>query len=927
MSFKSRKSMGVLLTVGALFMVPLLAWAVTFIPPVTSHTVTPQITGNNGWSRGSVDVTLTSVPQDAAVTQIDYVVNGSAFTSMGAGPAHFTIDTSVQGTNTLEYSAFGGSREQTRPAIGDAPTDIRIDSGMPTFTADAVAAYSDVATITLTASDTVSGIARINYRVDAAAAADVATDAAAWAAKETTYVVPGVRTIGTHTITFYAADAAGNAPGALTKTFVVNDTLKPVTTITTVTAPSGIASGPVTVSLTATDSGSGVANTRYSINGAAATTYTAPFVVAAEGTTTVTYRSVDASSHAETTQTAEIKILNLPEVGTDAVSTYPNVAFVKITATDTAGGVASISSKVDTGTTQTVTFTPAVTASTVVTVTGAGAHTVTYCASDTAGNTRSGTATFTITLGDGTAPVTTISTLPVGWSSTDVSFSLSATDPANYGPVSGVKNTFYRLGSTAVTTYTAPVTVSAEGTTVVSYRSIDTSNNSEATKTATILVDKTAPSAPLGLAYSSIAPTTISLSWGAATDAVSGVVRYDIFDGTSVVATRSALTSPPVLSATLGGLAPGTSHAYTVRAVDAAGNFAASSALAVTMPSAAGSAVLSPSSGTTAAIGVPSAEGTKTVSVSFPAITATGTLTVLQANEPPAGAPAGFTFLGAYYDVSFTGSFTGTLTISFPYDPRIPDGRAAAIKVGHWKNGAWIELPTVVDTTNHTVTIQTASLSPFALMEPTTTNVLAVIQSEHAAYYPAYGKSVVVNATLVDAAAAPLSGQTLVLQRKDGAVWSTVATFSPGAAAGSYSATATPLANKGTSFQIVLGANSLRYAALVAPVRVVPEMKLSTPSVSKKTVARRGLFSVSGKVDPHAKVKVTVKAYRKSGKTWKYSKTYTKTVTASSSGSYKVSLRIKSSGYYKFRSTTGSDKATSTYAASVSSYSHQVRVR
>jgi hypothetical protein len=920
-SFKSRKSLGVLLGVAAVFVLPLLAWAVVIVPPVTTHTVQSTVPGNNGWSRGSVDVTLTSVPQDRAVTQIDYVVNGSVFTSAGAGPAHFTIDTSVQGTNTLTYSAFGGSREQTRSA------DILIDSTMPTFTADAVAAYSDVASITLTASDTISGIARINYQLDSATATDVAKDAAVWAAKETTYVVPGVRTIGTHTITYYAADSAGNAPGVQTKTFVVNDTLPPVTTATTVTAPSGIASGPVTVSLVATDSGSGVAGTRYSINGAAATTYTTPFIVAAEGTTTVTYRSIDTSGVAETTKTAEIKILNLPEVGTDAVSTYPNIAVIKITATDTAGGVASISSRIDAGTTQTTTFTPAATASTVVTVTGAGAHTVSYSASDTAGNTRSGTATFTIFLGDGTAPVTTISTISAGWNTTDVSFSLSATDPANYGPVSGVKNTFFRLGEGAITTYTVPVTVSTEGTTVVSYRSVDTSNNSEATKTATVLIDKTAPTAPAGLTYSSIAPTAVSLAWGAATDSVSGVVRYEVLDGLSIVATRSALTSPPVLSATVGSLTPGTPHAFSVRAVDAAGNATASTPLVVTMPSGAGSAVLAPSAGATATIGVPSAEGTKTVSVVFPAITATGTLTVLEAHEAPSAAPGAFTFLGAYYDVSFTGSFTGTLTITFPYDARIPDGRAAGIKVGHWKNGAWVQLPTTVDTVNHTVTVQTSSLSPFALVEPSATNVLAVIQPERAAYYPGYGQSVVVNATLLDATASPLSGQTLYLQRKDGAVWSTVATFSPGATAGSYSATAMPTANKATSFQIVLAANTLRYTALSPAVVVVPEMKMSTPKVSKTSVARRGLFSVSGTVDPHAKVKVTVKAYRKSGSTWKYSKTYTKTVTASSSGSYRVSLRIKSAGYYKFRSTTGSDKATSPYASSTSAYSKQVRVR
>ena len=58
-----------------------------------------------------------------------------------------------------------------------------------------------------------------------------------------------------------------------------------------------------TVSLSATDTGSWVKNTYYRINGSAPATYTVPFTVSAEGTTTVEYWSVDGAGNTETAKT------------------------------------------------------------------------------------------------------------------------------------------------------------------------------------------------------------------------------------------------------------------------------------------------------------------------------------------------------------------------------------------------------------------------------------------------------------------------------------------------------------------------------------------------------------------------------------------------------------------------------------------------
>ncbi|TLM81178.1 MAG: hypothetical protein FDZ75_08015, partial [Actinobacteria bacterium] len=73
---------------------------------------------------------------------------------------------------------------------------------------------------------------------------------------------------------------------------------------------SGWASGDVTVTLSATDSGSGVAYTRFSVDGSAPQTYTTPLAFTTEGTSTIKYWSVDKASPAnvEATKTALVRI-------------------------------------------------------------------------------------------------------------------------------------------------------------------------------------------------------------------------------------------------------------------------------------------------------------------------------------------------------------------------------------------------------------------------------------------------------------------------------------------------------------------------------------------------------------------------------------------------------------------------------------------
>ena len=72
-----------------------------------------------------------------------------------------------------------------------------------------------------------------------------------------------------------------------------------------------------------------------------------------------------------------------------------------------------------------------------------------------------------------------------------------------------------------------------------------------------------------------------------------------------------------------------------------------------------------------------------------------------------------------FWDLGFTGTFTGDVTVTLHFDPSILYGTPLAdLHVEHYTNGAWV-LPAnqVVDTVNDTITFTTDSFSPFMLAD------------------------------------------------------------------------------------------------------------------------------------------------------------------------------------------------------------------
>ncbi|NYI04510.1 cellulase family glycosylhydrolase [Allostreptomyces psammosilenae] len=94
--------------------------------------------------------------------------------------------------------------------------------------------------------------------------------------------------------------------------------------------------------------------------------------------------------------------------------------------------------------------------------------------------------------------------------------------------------------------------------------------------------DTQAPTTPLALRAGSVTSSSVTLSWNASTDNV-GVTGYEVYRGGTRIATVTGLSHTDT------GLSPNSTHSYTVRARDAAGNLSpATAALTVTTTTGGG---------------------------------------------------------------------------------------------------------------------------------------------------------------------------------------------------------------------------------------------------------------------------------------------------------------------------------------------------
>ncbi len=270
---------------------------------------------------------------------------------------------------------------------------------------NAEGAYVGSATVTIGATDAGSGVERVEYAIG---------DAGAWQPYTTPVVVDQV---GAHKVRHRALDKAGNLSAEKTEEFSVaapsTEDRTPPDTSAAVSGernPQGEYVSMATVTVTASDTGSGVNTIEYALGDSGAwQPYTAPVMVHETGAHKVRFRATDKAGNAAAEKSVSFTVVPPPVEDTtppvtgvsvegtkNAAGAYINSAKVTVTATEAHGGsgVAAIEYSLDGG--------PYLAYTAPVVVDRAGAHTVAYRARDKAGNTSDArTVSFTVAPGGG----------------------------------------------------------------------------------------------------------------------------------------------------------------------------------------------------------------------------------------------------------------------------------------------------------------------------------------------------------------------------------------------------------------------------------------------------------------------------------------------------------------------------------------------
>ncbi|MFE3432310.1 OmpL47-type beta-barrel domain-containing protein, partial [Streptomyces sp. NPDC059171] len=264
-------------------------------------------------------------------------------------------------------------------------------------------AYIGQATVTVEATDAGSGVDTVEFALGADGA---------WQPYTAPVVVSEV---GDHTVRYRATDKAGNTAGEKSVDFAVaappTDDETPPETSATVSGEqddTGAYLGMATITVTASDTGSGVNTIEYALGADGAwQPYTAPVMVHELGEHTVRYRATDRSGNVAEAKSVGFTVVEPPSQDRTAPETSVTVegdknsdgAFITsaratVTATDDDSGVDKVEYSLDGG--------PYLAYTTPVIVDRVGYHTIAHRATDKAGNTsEAGKASFTVAQGGG----------------------------------------------------------------------------------------------------------------------------------------------------------------------------------------------------------------------------------------------------------------------------------------------------------------------------------------------------------------------------------------------------------------------------------------------------------------------------------------------------------------------------------------------
>ncbi|HEY8723220.1 MAG TPA: Ig-like domain-containing protein [Gaiellaceae bacterium] len=292
------------------------------------RSVATDLVGNVGYS-APVTTKIDNTPPTATLDAITQYVRGSltlgsSTNDAGSGLATVRYELSAHSANSWSTitSPFDtstqtdGSYDFRVVAIDNAGN--RTDSAAQVVTIDNTAPNAQLddpassaikrGTIDLasTTSDATSGVATITYRV-AATGTPEASPCDTWGSAVPQHFDTTTVSDGLYDFRVIAVDNSGNGRCSAINTSVRIDNTAPVTTDN---APAGPRNSDVTVNLSATDGGSGVTSTVYTVDDGPQQTGTTVLIPAAgnDGTHTIAYHSTDAAGNVESTHTTQVII-------------------------------------------------------------------------------------------------------------------------------------------------------------------------------------------------------------------------------------------------------------------------------------------------------------------------------------------------------------------------------------------------------------------------------------------------------------------------------------------------------------------------------------------------------------------------------------------------------------------------------------------
>jgi hypothetical protein len=501
---------------------------------------------------------------------------GLSWSGVTSGPSA-TVTTS--GSTWVQFRARdrAGNVSAWAPTAPDAASTARLDDTPPTtpLLSGGGAAWVHDPQVDVTASGSVDTLSNpISYEFRASA------DAGATWTTWTTGTDDPITAEGKTLVEFRAVDALGNTTAPV-EVPVWIDRTPPADPVLSggAAAWSSAASVKITAS-GSTDASSGVAGYQYetSLNGAP---FSGPqpgssVSVAAEGQTTVQFQALDRSGLPSGWVSTQVWLDRTPPSVPSLAggsSGWQNVPSVAITASGSGDGsgcglaVYQSETSADGGKTWSQAA-PGATA----TISTEGQTLVRFRAVDALGNASAWAQS--VAMIDRTAPTDpTISGVPGGWVN---AASVTATASSTDSPGSGIQ--YYQSQQSidnglhwSPIVQGPSVTLTGEGQTLVQFRAVDNSGKPSGWTTATVSIDRTAPSAVTGLTGGTggnwVNSTPVAVTSGGATDPLSGVSFYQY---------RTSSDSGKTWSSAATGTSDAISAQGTTivefRAVDGAGN-------------------------------------------------------------------------------------------------------------------------------------------------------------------------------------------------------------------------------------------------------------------------------------------------------------------------------------------------------------------